>query len=303
MSHTRIQISNSNAYIDSLAGSGTLGQYLKSTGLKTEWATLPASSWVGTATSNLDMATNSISNCSRIITSAITNSGIYIDSIASSGTLGQYLKSTGYVTEWATLPASTWVGTATSNLDMVNNAILNCLSIDTGIAQILTIGKFGGTVNVNSVMNLSGPLNTGAITTTNIDAMFTGGDINIGANYTAGVQIGNNDGCAVNLLGTTVVTGPLEVSGLLTANGNITTPSINTSGIVNIGGYEDGHGMIGSTGDYLSTNGIVTAWTALPSSSWVGTATSPLNMATNAISNCSSLTTSTLINSGGYTDS
>ena len=83
-------LSNAGPYTDSIASIGTLGQYLKSTGFKTEWATLPTSSWIGTATSTLNMASNAIINCSSLTTSAITNSNAYIDSLAGSGTLGQY---------------------------------------------------------------------------------------------------------------------------------------------------------------------------------------------------------------------
>ena len=102
--------------------SGVAGQYLVSGGTGTPTWVSSTSTWNGTATSALNMTTYDITTTTGSLN---IGTGGFIKLNSSVGTSGQYLSSTGPSTSpaWATLPASTWVGTATSSLNMNSNAI------------------------------------------------------------------------------------------------------------------------------------------------------------------------------------
>ena len=85
------------------------------------WATVGGGGWVGTATSSLDMATFDITNTGDIACTNITPTTI-TDDTTLVGTAGQILTSTGTGIQWAD-GGGGWVGTAASDLDMLNYKI------------------------------------------------------------------------------------------------------------------------------------------------------------------------------------
>ena len=204
-SNTSVCINSSNIYIIGVtdiigslkfAGSaGTNGQVLTSNGTTAEWTTI-ISGWVGTATSNLDMATYSILNTSSIDTNNLSlklgntsASGVIIGRAGqitdisgnlhvagSAGTNGQVLTSNGTTAEWTTI-ISGWVETATSNLDMATYSIINTSSIDTNNLSLklgntsasgVIIGRAGQITDISGNLRVAGSAGTnGQVLTSN----------------------------------------------------------------------------------------------------------------------------------------
>jgi hypothetical protein len=177
--------------------SGSVGQYLKSEGssIPPTWATLPASTFVPTATTNLNMNGFNINNCQNLNgnttalnvgTGAGTTSTVIGKSGATtniqgnvlfgsaSGTSGQFLQSQGAGTTptWVN-GAGAWSGTATSNLDMNSiYDIVKARSLDNNAGAIniggtsatnISIGRSdipvsisGNTISHNAVTNTLG---------------------------------------------------------------------------------------------------------------------------------------------------
>lgn len=179
-----------------IAGSaGSNAQVLTSNGTTAEWSSLPASSWVGTATSQLNMGIYDISgavldNSGGTLavggntttttigkaTTGITNLQGIVKINNSAGTSGQVLTSTGASSAptWQTA-TSGWTGTATSQLNMgiydISGAVLDNSG---GLVTIganttgLTLGKTAVTTNIkgnlqiNSAAGTSGQVLTSA---------------------------------------------------------------------------------------------------------------------------------------------
>ena len=162
------------------ASSGTSGQYLTSAGSGgvPTWTT-STSGWVGTATSNLNMSSFSIdASANNLSIGTLTSTGVVLGKSGattnlqgivkinnSAGSSGQILTSTGASTAptWQSAPASSWVGTATSNLNMSSfsiDASANNLSIGTLTSTALTLGKSGNTTNIQGNLQIAGAAGT-----------------------------------------------------------------------------------------------------------------------------------------------
>jgi hypothetical protein len=273
------------------SSTGTTDQYLASQGVSTPiWKTLPVSSWIGTATSNLDMGIY------NIITTGYLSLGagsqiLCQNNVIPSGSNNQYLSSQGLAgVVWKDIPASTWVSTATSNLNMDTfNIRCNTYRSQSATTQ-LTIGD-----NLTS---------TGSA----FDVM-----LGIGTSITSTSAVGIAIGGAntnTRIYGPTVISGALTLGSSITTTGNI---NLNSTGLINL------NSSSGTTDQYLASQGTSTPiWKTIPSSTWVGTATSNLDMGIysisaptiNSISNsstlsiCSSQTTGIInIGTGGRTKS
>jgi len=155
---------------------GTTGQVLTSNNVSTVWSN---PSWVGTATSNLSMGTNSII-CNNIDASAttLTIGGVTAQGVTlgkaltdtnilgnlniagSAGSPGQVLRSNGTTAVWD----DNWTPTATSGLNMTTFTI-NASTIDTGATSTLRLGNSitTGTINIGSGMT-TGTINIGSAT-------------------------------------------------------------------------------------------------------------------------------------------
>jgi len=240
--------------------SGTSGQYLVSGGSSSPSWVSSTSVWNGTATSALSMTTYDITTTTGSLN---IGTGGFIKLNSSAGTSGQYLSSTGTLTSpvWATLPASTWVGTATSALSMG----IYDITTTTGSLNIGT----GGFIKLNSSAGTSGQYLSSSGTLTSP----------VWATLPASTWVGT------------------AASALTMTTYDITT----TTGSLNIGtgGFIKLNSSAGTSGQYLSSSGTLTSpvWATLPASTWVGTATSSLNMNSNSITSATSITSA----SGGIT--
>jgi len=155
--------------------SGTSGQFLKSNGPASvpTWATT-TSGWIGTAESNLNMVTYAIdASANNLFLGALTSTAVILGKSGNTtnlqgnlqiagdaGTNGQFLKSNGpaSVPTWAT-SSSSWVGTATTPLNMVNysvDASANNLLLGTDTSTAVTIGKSGNTTNIRGNLQIAG---------------------------------------------------------------------------------------------------------------------------------------------------
>jgi hypothetical protein len=311
-------ITNINGSFQMNSSAGVSGQVLTSNGTAGSiWATIPSSSWVPTATSALNMGNFSI-NCSVIDSATslvlggtnatsvtlgrrgiITNINGSFQMNSSAGVSGQVLTSNGTAGSiWATIPSSSWVDTATRALNMATYSITNCPSLDSATSLLL------GTTNATSVAIGR----TGIIT--NINGSFQ-------MNSSAGVsgQVLTSNGIAGSIWATIPSSSwvPTATSGLnmgtygitncpsldsntsLTLGGtSATSVTLGKTGIItNINGSFQINSSAGVSGQVLTSNGTAgSIWATIPSSSWVPTATSSLNMATFSI-NCSVLDSST----------
>jgi hypothetical protein len=172
-----------------IAGSaGEAGKVLTSNATTAVWSD---TSWVGTATSNLSMGTNTIicntidaSATSLTIGGGVTSQGVtlgkalydtnilgYFKVAGSAGNLGQVLRSTGSTAEWVDY------GTATANLEMgiytITGTSLDSattLSLGTGTATTTTLGRTTNTATYinGTTINLTGSTVNIGTTTTNV---------------------------------------------------------------------------------------------------------------------------------------
>jgi hypothetical protein len=157
------------------------------------------------------------------------------------GTSGQVLTSNGTVASWST-PTGGWSGTATSNLNMNNNTIINTrlidasgtsLSIGNTSSTSITIGKTGITTTINGTTSIN-ETKTSTINT------ITSGTLSIGSNaLTTGIDLNHKA-----LSGIT-----LGVNEYIDCNVNTTLPTKNSR-------------IIGSMYDFSSTINETTSLTA-----------------------------------------
>jgi hypothetical protein len=246
-----------------IAGSaGAAGKVLTSNATTAVWSD---TSWVGTATSNLSMGTNSII-CSNIDASAtsLTIGGVTAQGLTlgkaltdtnilgnlkiagNAGTLGQVLRSTATTAEWVDY------GTATANLAMGIYSITGTsldsattLTLGGTTATTTTLGRIavGTTTNINGLtVNISG-------TTINLGVNTSSSSIiNVGTFQFLGDVLGSTinviDGSMVN------VSGVMRIADKLTA-GAIRMGSALTTGNIIIGS----HNSTGNTD--IRTGGVL----------------------------------------------
>ena len=283
---------------------GTTGQVLTSNNVSTVWSN---PSWVGTATSNLSMGSNSII-CSTIDASAttLTIGGVTAQGVTlgkaltatnilgnlniagTAGSIGQVLRSNGTTAVWD----DNWTPTATSGLSMGAFAITGTsldsattLALGTGTATSINIGRTGIAVNM-SVLNVS------SITTPSID---TTGILSIGTTNATPINIGKT-GVAVNM-------SVLNVS-------TITTPSIDTTGRLSIGTTNATPINIGKTGVAVNMSVLNVSTITTPSIDTTGilnigtTNATPINIGRTGVAvnmsvlNVSSITTPSIDTTG-----
>ncbi|AIW01903.1 MAG: hypothetical protein ASQ68_gp13 [Yellowstone Lake virophage 6] len=240
------------------SSTGTTDQYLASQGtsLSPIWKTLPASSWVGTATSNLDMGIY------NIITTGYLSLGVGSqilcqNNVIPSGSNNQYLSSQGLAgVVWKDIPASTWVSTATSNLNM-DTFNIRCNTYRSASATTqLTIGD--NLTSTGSAFDVMLGIGTGITSTSAVGIAIGGANTN------------------TRIYGPAVISGALTLGSSITTSGNL---NLNSTGLINL------NSSSGTTDQYLASQGTSTPiWKTLPASSWVGTATSNLNMGSYSIS-------------------
>jgi uncharacterized protein YfkK (UPF0435 family) len=318
-SNTSVCINSSNIYIIGVtdiigslkfAGSaGTNGQVLTSNGSTAEWTTI-ISGWVGTATSNLDMATYSILNTSSIDTNNLSlklgntsASGVIIGRAGqitdisgnlhvagSAGTNGQVLTSNGTTAEWTTI-ISGWVETATSNLDMATYSIINTSSIDTNNLSLklgntsasgVIIGRAGQITDISGNLRVAGSAGTnGQVLTSNgTTAEWT--TIISGWVETA---TSNLDMATYSIINTSSI----DTNNLSLKLGNTSASGViigRAGQITDISGNLRVAGSAGTNGQVLTSNGTTAEWSS-PASGWTGTATSNLSMGSYAITGTS----------------
>jgi hypothetical protein len=294
---------------------GTNGQVLTSDGTTSTWADVPASTWVGTATTELNMDGNNITNAISLDANAVTlnvgtstangvtigRSGQITDIQGNlqiggaAGTNGQVLTSDGTTSTWADVPASTWVGTATTELNMEGNSITNAISLDanavtlnvgTSTANGVTIGRSGQITDIQGNLQIGGAAGTNGQVLTSDGTTSTWADVPastwIGTATTELNMDGNNITNAISIDANAVT---LNV-GTSTANG----VTIGRSGqITDIQGNLQIGGAAGTNGQVLTSDGTTSTWADVPASTWIGTATTELNMDGNNITNAISI--------------
>jgi trimeric autotransporter adhesin len=234
---------------------GTAGQVLTSNNVSTVWSN---PSWVGTATSNLSMGTNSII-CNNIDASAttLTIGGVTAQGVTlgkaltttnilgnlniagSTGSNGQVLRSNGTTAVWG----DNWTPTATSDLNMGANNIIGTsldstttLAIGSGTATSINIGKTAVPVNM-SVLNVS---ESSASNMTVGGTLFVGTQLccdAIKANPTSDNMLiagssGNGNVTIGNVTNTTqtfTIACPVATASALTVNSTLTNNTIDSS--------------------------------------------------------------------------
>jgi len=252
-----------------LAGeSGTAGQVLTTSGTTAYWST-PTSTWIGSATTILNMNGNDIINVPSVDSSGVvlslgtnamgvtlgrlgqvTNLQGNLQLAGASGTAGQVLTTSGTTAYWSTLSSSgtsTWVGSATTILNMNGNDIMDVSSIDSsGVA--LSLG--------------------GSIDTTEVNIGRIGANTNIYGNLQGNLQLAGAYGTEdqVISIGTGVATwrsiNELVVSGTNIGAGNNSIQSINDKYIAMVGHYSlsnpviayNSNGGVGITFNNINTN-------------------------------------------------
>jgi len=238
----------------------------------------------------------------------------------SSGTSGYVLTSTGASTAptWqASGGGSSWVGTATSNLNMANFNITACPNIDSatsltlggGVSTSVSVGKLSqttdlvGNVQVNGTSGTSGQVltSTGASTAPTFQALPTP---YISASGVASGTIDMNTNSISNggtISATTLSSTSTTASSLNAASGALTIgTSTGTSTTIgksaqttNLQGNVQINGSSGTSGQVLTSTGASTAPTfqALPTPyiSASGVASGSISMNANAITVCPSI--------------
>ena len=254
-----------------IAGSaGTTGQVLTSNATTAVWSD---TSWVGTATSNLSMGTNSIivsnidASSTALTIGGVTAQGVTIGKAlldtnilgnfkiaGDAGLINQVLRSNGTTASWGDY------GTATANLAMGTYSITGTsldsattLALGTTTATTTTLGRtaVGTITNINgSTVNISGTtinlgINTSSTTKINVGTFQFLGDV-------LGSTINVIDGSTVN------VSGVMRIADKLTA-GAIRIGSSLTSGDIIIGNHNSTNSAELRTGATLQLGNQATA--------------------------------------------
>ena len=224
-----------------------------------------------------------------------------VDSASSSGNPNQILSSAGSSVVWVDPPASSWVGTATSNLNMGTYSIT-------------------GTANKGSSINIGSDI---AMTTHTLQADTLRADTLIS---TTG-SISSNTLTAVYINGVTSIDGkgtdPILVLKNLDVGSNTLNAGASTlASAIITGTLTDGSASVGTSGQILSSTGSATAWVAAPAAAvrpvydyWVapngsdsasGSQVAPFQTIQHAISLCETFTDGIprIVNvmSGSYTE-
>jgi hypothetical protein len=192
----------------------------------------------------------------------LNNNALTFDGVE--GTDGQVLVcNTSGTPIWTDLQSG-WVGTATSDLDMATYDITNCPSISN--STTITVGTTGQTTQLKGNVSLEADLDLGTNGITKCSSISNSGTIDITA-------------------GTTALS--------LYQDGDIDI-NVGSNGLL----FNSTQGTLGQIVS-CDANGTP-SWTtpSYPPSTWVGTATSGLNMATYNITNCPTISNSTTMTVG-----
>ena len=220
-----------NVVLDRLNSPGIANQILKSTATGVEWITASlAPQDLASVLAVGNSATSNMTLTGDLSVSGIATLGKIKDAVASVGTAGQVLSSTGSALSWITLPS-----TPTLN-------------------QVLAAGNTAtNTINLTGNINMSGALAVGGTVkplsiTDSTNVIGTSG------------QILSSTGTAlrwVNPASTPTLTQ------VLTA-GNSTTLDITTTGFIKPNTIKDSLGNVGISGQVLTSTGTTMLWSAVP---------------------------------------
>jgi hypothetical protein len=281
---------------DTTSSKGTSGQILSSTGTGIDWINPPASTWVGTATSNLDM--NSIYDIVKARSLDNNGGGITIGASVNNAngiTIGKS-SGTGTTTIVGTLDAQTIDRAGTINIGTSSGTSIGISRAGqtTTVNGTLSAGTIdrAGTIDIGTASGTSIAIGRATQTTTvngtlGAETIDRGGTINIGTTNSTGVTVGR--ATQTTTVNGTLATATIDRAGTIDLGAsNATTITVGkttgTASTTNIRGLVQFNSSSGTSGQYLKSNGTlgVPTWDTV-ASSWVGTATSNLNMNNFAI--------------------
>ena len=190
------------------------------------------------------------------------------------------------------LPPSSWVGTATSDLDMATHNIANASSIYTGTLNATKLDNSGYIIcdslySANNIVRLDSAgikcMNSEGNATSdfnNFNTYSDNGGTLTGVFNAAGNAIMQN----FYLFGVQPNDFSINHDKSILTTGDITTATSHTTGTATLHDLAltttltDSTASTGTSGQLLSSTGLATQWVDAPISGWVGTATSDLNM-------------------------
>jgi hypothetical protein len=219
-----------NVILDRLNSPGVANQILKSTNTGVEWST--ASLTPQDLASVLAVGSSATSNMSLtgdLSVSGIATLGKIKDGVASVGTAGQVLSSTGSALSWITLPSTPTLSQVLAAGNIATNSITLTGSINMSGTLVV-----GGTVKPLSITD-----STNVIGTSGQILSSTGTDLRW-----------------INPASTPTLTQ------VLTA-GNITTLDITTTGFMRPTTIKDSLGNVGTSGQVLTSTGTAMLWSAV----------------------------------------
>ena len=267
---------------------------------------------------------------SEIKPTAINAFNLRVNIAGNIGATGQVLTSTGHAISGVSFQNVPFVGTATSPLDMssyaitgstLDTAVSGNLNLGTTNALMTTLGRSAGNTviqgaNIGLTAQTSSNINaptinlTGAVKTTNIDSATT---LSLGTGTATTSTLGRTTGTTAiqgNTIGLTAptinLTGDVKTTSIDATVGALTLGGTTSTG-VNVGrltqttdliGNVKVNGISGNSGQVLTSMGLTTAptWQA---PTFVGTADKPLSMAGNAITEASTIDSSSSLTIGG----
>lgn len=233
------------------SSTGTTDQYLASQGTSTPiWKTLPASTWVGTATSNLNMDTFNI-RCNTYRSQSATTQLTIGDNLTTTGSAFDVMLGIGTGIT-GTSAVGIAIGGASTNTRIYGPAVIsgaltlsNSLSASGGITATT-----GNIITSSGNITSSGTLTAGSTITAGTGITATTGDIiTSSGNITSSGTITAGTGITVSSGNITVSSGGITASGIITGTTSVNTPTINplsntgnlslgssqTTGVINIG--------------------------------------------------------------------
>jgi hypothetical protein len=271
---------------DTTNSKGTSGQILSSTGSGIDWINPPASTWVGTATSNLDMNSiydivkaRSLDNNGGVVTIGANTTGMTIGKALTTTTVNGTLNA-GTIDRSGTIDigtsSGTSIGISRAGQTTTVNGTLNAGTIDragtidigTASGTSIAIGRATQTTTVNGTLGA--------------ETIDRGGTINIGTTNSTGVTVGR--ATQTTTVNGTLATATIDRAGTIDLGTSTATTitvgkTTGTASTTNIRGLVQFNSSSGISGQYLKSNGTlgVPSWDTVVST-WVGTATSNLNM-------------------------
>jgi hypothetical protein len=245
------------------------------------------------ASTSLNMGGNSITNTTSLDANAVTlnigtstANGVTVGRsgqttniqgnlqiAGATGSSGQVLTSNGTTATWAAAPSSTWIGTATTSLNMNNFNIIGVSGISGNTINLNT-----NSLLLNGVTGSSGQVLTVGATGSPEWKTIT----STPPTLSQVMSQGNTASTSLNMGGTSITNATSLDANDVTLNIGTTTANGVTVGrsgqTTNIQGNLQIAGATGSSGQVLTSNGTTATWEAVPASTWVGTATTSLNM-------------------------